>query len=66
MSARLRKLIGLVGLLAFLAGYVVAVSKIADHVPKPWAAQLVFYIVVGVGWGLPIIPLIRWMNRDRT
>jgi hypothetical protein len=65
MSARIRKLIGLVGILAFLAAYVVAVSKIADHVPKQWLAQLAFYVVAGIGWGVPIMPLISWMNRGR-
>jgi hypothetical protein len=65
MSARLRKLIGLAGILAFLAAYVVVVSKVADHVPRHWAAQLAFFVVVGVGWGVPIMPLISWMNRGR-
>ena len=65
MSARLRKLIGLVGILAFLTAYVVAVSKIADFIPKQWAAQLAFFVVAGLGWGVPILPLISWMNRGR-
>jgi len=65
MTARVRKLIGLVGLLAFLAAYVTVVSMLADHIPKHWAAQLAFYIVVGLGWGVPILPLISWMNRGR-
>ena len=65
MSARVRKLIGLFGLLAFLTAYVVVATKVADHVPKHWAAQLVFFVVVGIGWGLPILPLIAWMNRGR-
>jgi hypothetical protein len=65
MTARVRKLIGMVGMLAFLAAYVVAVSKVADFVPKQWAAQLVFFVVVGLGWGAPILPLISWMNRGR-
>jgi hypothetical protein len=65
MSARLRKLIGLFGVLAFLAAYVAAVAKIADYVPKHWAAQLVFFVVAGLGWGVPILPLISWMNRGR-
>jgi hypothetical protein len=65
MSARVRKLIGLVGILAFLAGYIVAVSKLADLVPKNIAAQTLFYVVVGIGWGVPIIPFIRWMNSGR-
>jgi hypothetical protein len=65
MPARLRKLLGLLGVLAFLAAYVMAVTKIADHVPKQWAAQLAFYVVAGLGWGVPILPLISWMNRGR-
>jgi hypothetical protein len=65
MTARVRKLIGSVGVLAFLAAYVVVVSKLADHVPKHWAAQLAFFLVTGLSWGVPIIPLIGWMNRGR-
>jgi hypothetical protein len=65
MSARVRKLIGLVGILAFLAAYVATVAKIADYVPKQWAAQLAFFVVAGIGWGVPIMPLIGWMNRGR-
>ena len=65
MTARARKFIGLFGMLGFLAAYVVLVSTIADHVPKQWVAQLVFYVVAGTGWGLPIFPLISWMNRGR-
>ena len=65
MTARVRKLIGMVGMLAFLAAYVAAVAKLADHVPKQWAVQLGFFVVVGVGWGIPILPLISWMNRGR-
>ena len=65
MSARVRKLIGLAGILGFLAAYVVVVSTVSDHIPKQWAAQLAFYIVVGIGWGVPILPLISWMNRGR-
>ena len=65
MSARLRKLIGLFGILGFLAAYVAGVTMVADHVPKHWAAQTAFYLVAGLAWGLPILPLISWMNRGR-
>jgi len=65
MSARVRKLIGLVGILAFLAAYVAGVAKLADLMPKHWAAQLAFYGLAGIGWGVPILPLISWMNRGR-
>lgn len=65
MTARLRKLIGLLGIVAFLAAYIALVITVADYVPKHWAAQLAFFLVAGVAWGLPILPLLSWMNRGR-
>jgi hypothetical protein len=63
MPARLRKLIGMFGVLGFLAAYVGVAVVIADHIPRFWLAQLAFFAIVGVAWGLPLIPLFRWMNR---
>ena len=63
MSARLRKLIGLFAILGFLGLYVWAVIGLGEHVPAHWAAQLAYYGLAGVLWGVPILPLIRWMNR---
>ena len=65
MNPRLRKLIGLVGILAFLLFYVGLVVRVAQYVPDhgPW--QFAFYALAGVCWGLPILPLISWMNRGR-
>jgi hypothetical protein len=65
MPARLRKLVGLVAVLAFLAAYVVGVSILADHIPRHWVVQLAFYAVAGICWGVPLLPLIRWMNQGR-
>jgi hypothetical protein len=65
MNERIRKLIGLVGIMAFLAGYITAVTLIADHIPDHWAPRLAFYVVAGLGWGVPILPLIAWMNTGR-
>lgn len=65
LSARVRKLIGLVAILAFLAGYIVVMASLGERVPDHWAAKLAFYVVAGVCWGVPILPLISWMNRGR-
>jgi hypothetical protein len=65
MPARVRKLIGLFGILAFVVAYALVASKIADHLPNNMAIQTVFYVVVGLAWGVPILPLISWMNRGR-
>ncbi|HEX4710563.1 DUF2842 domain-containing protein [Phenylobacterium sp.] len=63
MKPRLRKLIGLFGILAFLLIYVGLVIRAAQYVPDhgPW--QFAFYALAGVCWGVPILPLISWMNR---
>jgi small-conductance mechanosensitive channel len=63
MNPRLKTLIGSIAILVFLFFYVVAVLAIGDHVPEHWAAQLAFFGVAGVAWGLPLIPLLKWMNR---
>jgi len=64
MSARLRKLVGMVAMLGFLAVYVTVAAKVSDYVPRGgW--QLAYFVVVGVLWGVPLFPLISWMSRGR-
>ena len=65
MTARARKAIGGLGILAFVFVYAWLVSTVGDYVPKAWWAQLLFYLVAGTAWGVPILPLIGWMNRGR-
>ena len=63
MNPRLKKLFGTLAMLVFLFAYVAAALAVADHLPSHWAIQLIFYAVVGTAWGLPLIPLMKWMNR---
>ncbi|MDP2259702.1 MAG: DUF2842 domain-containing protein [Caulobacter sp.] len=63
MNPRLKKLLGTLAMLVFLFLYVVAALAVADHLPAHWAIQLAYYVVVGTAWGLPLIPLMKWMNR---
>jgi Protein of unknown function (DUF2842) len=65
MNPRLRKLIGLPAILAFLAAYVVLAVSIGERIPDHWAAKLAYFSLAGVVWGLPLFPLIRWMNEGR-
>lgn len=65
MSARVRKLIGLVALMVFVLLYVGAAVRVGEMLPDHWAARLAYYAVVGIAWGLPVLPLISWMNRGR-
>ena len=64
MPPRLKKLIGSFGVMGFLAAYIWAITLLADHVPKSIWAETAFYLAAGVLWGVPLIPLIRWMNRE--
>jgi hypothetical protein len=65
MSMRLRKLIGLAGILAFIVFYMGLVVRLSNYVPDHGPLQFVFYALAGVCWGVPILPLISWMNRGR-
>jgi hypothetical protein len=65
MPPRLRSFVGSVLILIFLAGYVWAATTLSDRLPNDMWIKLVYFAVVGVGWGLPILPLMTWMNRGR-
>ena len=65
MNIRQRKLIGAVLLLVLvivwsLVGVAVAQAPILRE-SRGW--QMLFYVVAGLGWVLPAMPLIKWMQR---
>ena len=51
--------------MVFVIAYAALAVTISAVLPQRWWAELPFYMVVGVAWGLPVIPLITWMNRGR-
>lgn len=63
MSSRVRKFIGLFAILLFMGAYVMVIATLGDDLPDHWAAQLVYYAVAGTLWGVPLFPLIRWMEH---
>jgi hypothetical protein len=65
MSARVRKLIGMFGILAFMGLYIGAAAWIGDRLPETPLVKLVYFIVAGSAWFVPLIPLVRWMNSGR-
>ena len=48
MSARVRKLIGLVAILAFLVVYVGVATRISDYVPTAGPWRLIYFALAGV------------------
>lgn len=65
MDARVRKFIGMWLLIFGLLAYVVLVVNLAtaSWMPKHWAVQILFYLVAGVGWAIPMRPFMRWVNK---
>jgi hypothetical protein len=65
MSIRIRKLIGTVALLAL----VIVWALLAMAVAQPALASAnglisaLYYVIAGLGWVLPAMPLIKWMSR---
>ena len=65
MSIRTRKLVGAVALLALVIFWGLLAMALAQSVLtniNGWVATI-YYIVAGLGWVLPAMPLISWMAR---
>jgi hypothetical protein len=65
MSIRVRKLIGTVALLVLVIVWALLAMALAQSALTDingWVAAL-FYVIAGLGWVLPAMPLISWMAR---
>ncbi len=65
MKIRTRKLVGTIGLLLLALVWSLLGMAIAQ---VPWLAasrllQAAFYVVAGLGWVLPAMPIVSWMLR---
>lgn len=68
MSVRARKLIGTILLLVLVAAWALiamAVAQFAFSSPNSFGAWA-FYVIVGLGWVLPAMPLVKWMVRPQS
>jgi Protein of unknown function (DUF2842) len=65
MTIRTRKFIGTIALLVLVVIWSLMGMTVAQ---TPWLAnsgllQAIFYVVAGIGWVLPAMPIISWMSR---
>ena len=65
MSIRIRKLIGAVALLALVIVWALLAMAIAQPVlaTANGVVAALYYVITGLGWVLPAMPLITWMSR---
>ena len=53
-----------VAILLFIAFWIFLAGTIGSKLTSaPQWVQLVFYIIAGVAWVLPLKPILAWMNR---
>ena len=65
MTIRTRKFIGTIALLLLVVVWSLTGMTVAQ---MPWLAnsglrQAIFYVVAGMGWVLPAMPIVSWMLR---
>ena len=65
MTIRTRKFLGTIALLLLVVVWSLMGMTVAQ---TPWLAnsgllQAIFYVVAGIGWVLPAMPIISWMAR---
>jgi Protein of unknown function (DUF2842) len=65
MTIRKRKLIGTVALIVLVVVWSLLAMALAQSVLTSISGLVaaVYYVVAGLGWVLPAMPLIKWMSR---
>jgi hypothetical protein len=65
MPLRIRKLIGTIALLVLLSAWAFLAMALAQSVLTDinGVVAAIFYVVAGLGWVLPAMPLVAWMSR---
>jgi hypothetical protein len=65
MPIRIRKLIGAVALIVLVVSWALIAMAVAQFpvVKASGLGETLYYVVAGLGWVLPAMPLVRWMSR---
>jgi hypothetical protein len=69
MRIRTRKLIGTIALLVLVTAWALLAMGFAQFALRAQSAWVVllYYAVAGLGWVLPAMPIVAWMQRpDRA
>lgn len=65
MSIRTRKLFGGFVLIALVVTWALVAMTLAQSpaIKANRVVETIYYVLAGLGWVLPAMPLIRWMTR---
>ena len=67
MTIRTRKFFGTIALLLLALVWALtgmALAQLPVLASSGWL-QAIYYVVVGMGWMLPAMPIVSWMSRPR-
>jgi hypothetical protein len=67
MTIRTRKFLGTIALLLLALVWALtgmAVAQLPVLANSGWL-QAIYYVVAGMGWVLPAMPIVSWMSRPR-
>jgi len=64
MPVRLRKCVGALALFVLVIVWALLAMAFAQApaIRDNAAASLIYYVIAGLGWVLPAMPLVRWMS----
>ena len=64
MPIRLRKFIGAIALLALVTVWALVAMAMAQSpaIRDSSVLSVMYYVIAGLGWVLPAMPLVRWMS----
>jgi hypothetical protein len=64
---RLRTFIGTIGILVFVCVYALVAMALAESriLEAPKLVQTLAYMLLGIVWIFPVMPVIRWMEGPR-
>jgi hypothetical protein len=68
MPIRLRKFIGAVALFVLVIVWALLAMALAQApaIHDNTFASIAYYVIAGIGWVLPAMPLVRWMSTPRV
>jgi Protein of unknown function (DUF2842) len=68
MPIRLRKFIGAIALLALVIVWALVAMALAQAptIRNNAVLSVAYYVIAGLGWVLPAMPIVAWMSRRET
>ena len=65
MPLRLRKFIGAILLITLVVAWALVAMALAQApaIKANGLIEVIYYVVAGLAWVLPAMPLVRWMSR---